>query len=1086
MKKLLLFLCLAMAQGLFAVNVTFQVNMAQQTVSTNGVFVAGSFQGWNATASPMQDADGDLVYTFTADIAAGTNIEYKFINGSTWEQVPAACGVGGFSNRSLNVPNSDQVLSPVCFNACSNCAVVNMVPVTFQVNMNGQTVGANGVHIAGSFQGWNPSSTALTDSNADGVYEVTVNIAEGETVNYKFINGNAWSGSETVPSACGVGDGFGGFNRSYVVSNTNPSVVCFGQCENCQTSGCMDNTACNYNANATTDDGSCLIIGTTCDDGDNSTANDLVQNDCNCSGTPALPIMVIFQVDMNNETIDPNGVHIAGSFQGWNASATPMSDSNADGIYEATVNLVEGEVVNYKFINGNAWTGSETVPTACGVGDGFGGFNRSYVVSNANPTIVCFGQCENCQTPGCMDNAACNFNASATTDDGSCLIIGTTCDDGDNSTANDLVQNDCTCMGTPAIPTMVIFQVDMTNEMVDATGVFVAGSFNGWDATATQMSEFQPGQYQAVAFVFPGEEVQYKFLNGNDWAGVESVPTTCGMDDGSGNINRSLTVGTTAITTPMVCFSSCEACIPVDMSSVTFTVDMTNENVSPNGVHIAGSFQNWVAGATPMTNSGNGLYTYTTNIPTGTTIQYKFINGNDWSGAEEVAFACAFNDGMGNYNRSHNVVPGNNNIGPVCFTQCEACQPTAVVVVRVDMSDETVSPNGVYFTTQLDNYTPNAHAMSDLGGGIWEGSMAVPANSDLFYRFVNGNTTANFETVPGTCGALDNGELQRFIPVGTSNLVVDAVCFSSCGSCTGINDDVTLTFQLDVSNITVDPNGIHIAGSFQGWNASTTAMTDLGNGIWSYSLTTNPNQTFQYKFINGSDWNGSETVPGDCGVDNGFGGFNREVVLSSNSVTLMPVCFNECATCNGSNFIYVTFKVDLSNEATIDPSGVFVTGSFQGNTLGSSPLNSIGNGVYEGTFPIPTESFIFYRFSNGNQNPEIVPSECGVLNNNGYMERVFQLGATDTTINMVCLNACTPCNVDVTETMNAILPYPNPFQNYLQLQHVKGGTIQILNSIGQVMFSHQNFNLTNIPTESWPSGVYTLKTGSINIKLIKP
>ena len=923
MKKLLLFLCLAMAQGLFAVNVTFQVNMAQQTVSASGVFVAGSFQGWNATANPMLDPDGDQIFSYTADIAAGTAIEYKFINGSTWEQVPAACGVGGFSNRSLNVPSSDQILSPVCFNACSNCAVVNMLPVTFQVNMNGQTIGAN-------------------------------------------------------------------------------------------------------------------------------------------------------------------GVHIAGSFQGWNASATPMTDSNADGVYELTVNLVEGDVVNYKFINGNAWTGSETVPSACGVGDGFGGFNRSYVVSNTNPTIVCFGQCENCQTPGCMDNAACNYDANATTDDGSCLVIGAACDDGNNSTANDLVQHDCTCMGTPAIPTMIIFQVDMTNETVDATGVFVAGSFNGWDATNTQMSEFQPGLYQAVAFVFPGETVSYKFINGSDWLGVETVPVACGSDDGSGNINRNLIVGTTAITTPMVCFSSCEACIPVDMSSVTFTVDMTNETVSPNGVHIAGSFQNWDAAATPMTNSGNGLYTYTTNIPTGTTIQYKFINGNDWTGAEEVAFACAFNDGMGNYNRSHNVVPGNNNIGPVCFTQCEACQPTAIVVVRVDMNDETVSPNGVYFTTQLDNYTPNAHAMSDLGGGIWEGSIAVPANSDLFYRFVNGNTTANFETVPATCGALDNGELQRFIPVGTSNLVVDAVCFSSCGSCTGINDDVTLTFQLDASNITVDPNGIHIAGSFQGWDASTTAMTNLGNGIWSYSLTTNPNQTFQYKFINGSDWSGSETVPGDCGVDNGFGGFNREVVLSSNSVTLMPVCFNECANCNGSNFIYVTFKVDLSNETTIDPSGVFVTGSFQGNTLGNSPLNSIGNGVYEGTFPIPTESFIFYRFSNGNQNPEIVPSECGVLNNNGYMERVFQLGATDTTISMVCLNACAPCNVDVTETMNAILPYPNPFQNYLQLQNMKGGTIQILNSIGQVMFSHQNFNLTTIPTESWPSGVYTLKMGSNNLKLIKP
>jgi Secretion system C-terminal sorting domain len=777
MKKLLLFLFVAMAQLLFAVNVTFQVNMAQQTVSASGVFVAGSFQGWNATASPMQDADGDLVYTFTADIAAGTAIEYKFINGSTWEQVPAACGVGGFSNRSLNVPNSDQVLDPVCFNACANCLAVTMLPVTFQVNMNEQTIDPNGVHVAGSFQGWNPASTALSDSDADGIYEVTVNMAEGETVNYKFINGNAW-------------------------------------------------------------------------------------------------------------------------------------------------------------------TGSESVPTACGVGDGFGGFNRSYVVSNTNPTIVCFGQCENCQTPGCMDNSACNYNANATTDDGSCLVIGTICDDGDNSTADDAVQNDCTCSGSPAIPTMVIFQVDMTNETVDATGVFVAGSFNGWDATATQMSEFQPGQYQAVAFVFPGETVSYKFINGSDWLGVETVPVACGSDDGSGNINRNLTVGTAAITTPMVCFSSCEACIPINMSSVTFTVDMTNETVSPNGVHIAGSFQNWDAAATPMTNNGNGLYAYTTNIPTGTTIQYKYINGNDWTGAEEVAFACAFNDGMGNYNRSHNVVPGNNNIGPVCFTQCEACQPTTVVVVRVDMSDETVSPNGVYFTTQLDNYNPTANAMNDLGGGIWEGSINVPANSDLFYRFVNGNTVDGFEMVPNSCGALDNAELQRFVAVGESNMIVESVCFSGCGNCIGISDDVTITFQMDASNIVVNANGIHIAGSFQGWDASTTPMTDLGNGIWSYSFTTNPNQTFQYKFINGNDWSGSEIVPAECGIDNGLGGFNREINIGTSSQTFTAVCFNECNPCNvGVNESMNTLEVYPN------PFGDFL--HLNGSVDGSLKIfNSIGQCVY--------------------------------------------------------------------------------------------------------------------------------------------
>ena len=76
--------------------------------------------------------------------------------------------------------------------------------------------------------------------------------------------------------------------------------------------GCMDMTACNYDAAATTDDGSCVFatgcdtcsgetdgtgvvidnpeVGDACDDGNPVTINDTVQGDCSCAGTdPSLP-----------------------------------------------------------------------------------------------------------------------------------------------------------------------------------------------------------------------------------------------------------------------------------------------------------------------------------------------------------------------------------------------------------------------------------------------------------------------------------------------------------------------------------------------------------------------------------------------------------------------------------------------------------------------------------------------------------------------------------------------------------------------------------------------------------------------------
>ncbi|MFZ6053557.1 hypothetical protein ABHV44_16215, partial [Flavobacteriales bacterium DA487] len=59
--------------------------------------------------------------------------------------------------------------------------------------------------------------------------------------------------------------------------------------ENCQCGGntipgCTDSNACNYDPNATVDDGSCLIVGETCDDGNAATINDVITENCECEG----------------------------------------------------------------------------------------------------------------------------------------------------------------------------------------------------------------------------------------------------------------------------------------------------------------------------------------------------------------------------------------------------------------------------------------------------------------------------------------------------------------------------------------------------------------------------------------------------------------------------------------------------------------------------------------------------------------------------------------------------------------------------------------------------------------------------------
>jgi phosphatidylserine/phosphatidylglycerophosphate/cardiolipin synthase-like enzyme len=49
--------------------------------------------------------------------------------------------------------------------------------------------------------------------------------------------------------------------------------------------GCTNPTACNYNSAATIDDASCLFLASPCDDGDPNTVNDVVNSDCQCAGS---------------------------------------------------------------------------------------------------------------------------------------------------------------------------------------------------------------------------------------------------------------------------------------------------------------------------------------------------------------------------------------------------------------------------------------------------------------------------------------------------------------------------------------------------------------------------------------------------------------------------------------------------------------------------------------------------------------------------------------------------------------------------------------------------------------------------------
>ena len=112
-----------------------------------------------------------------------------------------------------------------------------------------------------------------------------------------------------------------------------------------------------------------------------------------------------------------------------------------------------------------------------------------------------------------------------------------------------------------------------------------------------------------------------------------------------------------------------------------------------------------------------------------------------------------------------------------------------------------------------------------------------------------------------------------------------------------------IVFNFDLTDQVVSESGPHIAGSFQGWNATTDAMTDDdGDGIFSYQAYLNPGDTVYYKFINGNSWDDphDQMLEGEsCVADNSYDlPGNRVLIIPEVAYEIPPTCMNSCEPCN--------------------------------------------------------------------------------------------------------------------------------------------------------------------------------------------
>jgi hypothetical protein len=530
--------------------------------------------------------------------------------------------------------------------------------------------------------------------------------------------------------------------------------------------------------------------------------------------------------------------------------------------------------------------------------------------------------------------------------------------------------------------------------------------------------------------------------------------------------NRFFTVPATDVTLSAVCFASCAVCPnPVD---VTFQVDLSNETVSPNGVHVAGSFNGFSTTATPLTDQGNGVYAATVTLTNGEFITYKYLNGTDFAFAESVPAACGQNDGFGGNNRFLSVSSAATVLDLHCFGTCVACIPPAVggctnanavnfdasatqddgsclytVTFQVDLSNETVSLDGVHVAGSFNGFSSTATPLVDQGNGVWAVTVDIPAGN-IQYKYLNGNDFAFAESVPAACGQDDGfGGNNRVYEVLTQTQTIDLHCFGECGVCPP--PIVAVTFFVNTEFITVAPEDIHIAGSFQGYNSSSTPMVELAQDLWVYTGFFTPGEEISYKFINGNTWGNDENVPSACGVVNGFGGFNRTLTIPAENTDLPIVCFGFCENCdqvvidgctnaaasnfdplanndNGSCVYPVTFLVNMGN-IDVSPVGIYIGANFQGFVSNGTPMVDAGNGLWSYTLSLPAGYVAEYKFINGDDwsQAESVPLACGDPDGFNGAQRVYTVGAGQNTVPVVCFSSCEDCQ-DCTGELGCTYP----------------------------------------------------------------
>lgn len=315
-------------------------------------------------------------YNPSATYDDGSCIYNEGCNGLTSVQLSLTPGI--FANEvSFNISNSN------------NAIVYQSVPFA-----------PNSVNTASICLPDGCYTVSMFDSFGDGWNNALLTItANGVASSYTFTSGNASFGSFGINVTGCTTTVNGGCTDVNADNYDSTAVYNDGSCIY---SGCTDPSAMNYNAQATTDDGSC----TYCNGAGSSLSSLYI-----CTFSNGSQVELLITDDEGNEVIYVDGLY--------NGAIFNTTICLQPGVcYTATMINNAGP---YGWYNGYFWVNSggvqvihtEPTPTSESMSVQFS------IDGTCGPVVI----------NGCTDPAALNYNAEATTNDGSCLYPSSGCTD---------------------------------------------------------------------------------------------------------------------------------------------------------------------------------------------------------------------------------------------------------------------------------------------------------------------------------------------------------------------------------------------------------------------------------------------------------------------------------------------------------------------------------------------------------------------------------------------------------------------------------------------------------------------------------